>query len=197
MSIILATHNPHKLHELRAIIGSRYPLISLNDLQFTDDIPEPYPTLEENALEKAQVLAQLYPNYAVIAEDTGLEVFALHGEPGVKTARYAGTGKSKDNMQLLLHNLQGIEMRQAQFRTIIALIFQTQSYLFEGKVTGNIALQVMGNDGFGYDPVFIPDGYTQSFAQMLPELKNSMSHRRKAADKLAHFLQSNPMFDAI
>lgn len=188
MTIIFATHNNHKLREINTIIGTRFNVLSLRDLNFEDEIPEPHDTLEANALEKANAIHQYYPHAHIIAEDTGLEVAALHGAPGVLTARYAGTGKDEDNIKLLLNNMQGVENRQAQFRTIIALIWDNKQYLFEGIAEGTIANQVIGTQGFGYDPIFIPKGYTQTYAQMTDELKNSISHRYKATEKLAAFL---------
>jgi XTP/dITP diphosphohydrolase len=188
---IFASHNKHKVRELNAIIGEQFQLLSLSDLNFEDEIPEPHPTLEENAIEKARTLHWIYPNHAIIAEDTGLEVEALNNEPGVKTARYANTGETADNIQLLLDNMQNCSNRNAQFRTVIALIWHGTEYFFEGIAEGTIATQITGTQGFGYDPVFIPKGYDQTYAEMSDELKNTISHRRKAADKLAHFLQEH------
>lgn len=190
IELLFATHNAHKLREVSAIIGTRFRLLTLGDVGFDDEIPEPHPTLHENALEKAKVLHCLFPQFNIIAEDTGLEVAALNGAPGVMTARYAGTGLAQDNMRLLLHNLQGSTNRTAQFRTVLALIEHTgQMHYFEGVAQGSIRTEPSGAGGFGYDPVFEPQGYSQTFAEMPDMLKNSISHRYKAIQQLSDFLQ--------
>lgn len=188
--MIFATHNPNKLREVNEIIGTRFRLLSLADVGFNDDIPEPHETLHENALEKARILYQKF-NTNVIAEDTGLETDALNGQPGVRTARYAGEDKSPQaNMQLLLQQLESCTQRTAQFRTVFALILDGNEYCFEGIVRGTIAHRALGEGGFGYDPIFIPEGYQKTFAQMSSTEKNNISHRAKAAKKLADFLEN-------
>ncbi|HRI29016.1 MAG TPA: RdgB/HAM1 family non-canonical purine NTP pyrophosphatase [Chitinophagales bacterium] len=187
--LLFVTHNTHKLQEVQAIVGSSYQLRNLNDIGFTADIPEPHHTLEENALEKARTIYRQY-HVNCFAEDTGLEIDVLNGEPGVKTARYAGEHKNtQDNINLVLQKLQGQPNRSAQFRTVFALILNGQEYLFEGIARGTITTTPQGNGGFGYDPVFIPDGYEQTFAQLPAAVKNAISHRALALKKLLTFLQ--------
>lgn len=187
--LLFVTHNAHKLQEVQAIVGSGYEMLNLNDLGFTADIPEPHHTLEENALEKARTIYRQY-HINCFAEDTGLEIDALNGEPGVKTARYAGEHKNtQDNINLVLQKLQGQPNRSAQFRTVFALILNGQEYLFEGIARGTITTAPQGNGGFGYDPVFIPNGYEQTFAQLPAAEKNAISHRAIALQKLLTFLQ--------
>ncbi len=188
MKLVFATHNVHKLQEVQAMVGNSFELLSLNDLNYSEDIPEPYPTLEENALTKARTIHQQF-HLDCFAEDTGLEIDALNGEPGVISARYAGLHKnSEDNMQLVLSKLQHQTNRKAQFRTVVALILNNQEYLFEGIVRGHIAIGKSGVSGFGYDPIFVPDGYSDSFAVLPTEEKNKISHRYKAIEKLVAFL---------
>lgn len=190
IELLFATHNAHKLREVSAIIGTQFRLLTLGDVGFDEEIPEPHATLHENALEKAQVLHRLFPQFNVIAEDTGLEVAALNGAPGVMTARYAGTGLAQDNMHLLLQNLQSSTNRAAQFRTVLALIERKgQTHYFEGIAQGTIRTEPSGTGGFGYDPIFEPKGYHQTFAEMPDILKNSISHRYKALQQLSDFLQ--------
>lgn len=182
---IFATNNSHKLEELRQIVGDKVEVLSLRDMGFTEDIPENEPTLEGNALAKARVVAAQY-GLPCIADDTGLEVDALNGVPGVFSARYAG-GVGHDsvaNMNLLLENLKGEKNRKARFRTVIALIKDGEETLFEGIVEGHIAEIPAGENGFGYDPVFVPNGYDKSFAQLPASEKNSISHRGRAVRKL-------------
>lgn len=189
MKLVFATHNPGKLKEVQEIAGNRFELLNLDNIGFTEDIPEPWPTLEENALEKARTV---YRRFGVncFAEDTGLEIDALNGEPGVLTARYAGEHKSPDdNINLVLAKLQHANSRRARFRTVFALVLNGNEYLFEGIVNGNITLHRQGHGGFGYDPVFMPDGYTLTFAQLPAEVKNQISHRGKAMQQLISFLQ--------
>lgn len=187
--IVFATGNPHKLQEVKAILKLKnYNILSLADIGFHSEIEETAPTLEGNALLKARAI---YDNkkYNVFAEDTGLEVVALDMAPGVITARYAGQGRNNDdNMALLLSNLEGEKNRKARFRTVAALIVNGVEHLFEGEVWGQIATQKSGEEGFGYDPVFIPDGYTQSFAELPESIKNKISHRYNAMSKLGEFL---------
>lgn len=190
MDIVFATGNKHKLQEVNELIGHKFNIISLSDLNFHEDIPEPYETLEENALEKARVIHQKFGKNC-FSEDTGLEVAALNGAPGVYSARYAGSQKSaSDNIQLLLKNLAGEANRTAQFRTVAALIIDDKEYLFEGIVKGIITKELSGEGGFGYDPVFQPEGYTYSFAEMDGKEKNSISHRGRAIKKLVAFLDN-------
>ena len=190
MKLVFATNNKHKLDEMRAILGDKVELLSLADIDCHDDIPETADTLEGNALIKAR---HIYSKYgcSCFADDTGLEVDALGGEPGVYSARYAGeSNDSEANMRKLLQNLTGKTDRNAQFRTVIALIIDGEEKLFDGVVRGAIAEQRMGTAGFGYDPIFVPEGFAESFAQMPAEQKNSMSHRARAAAALNEYLQT-------
>ena len=189
--MIFATNNPHKLSEIRAILGDRFHIQSMAEAGCHDDIPETADTLEGNALIKARYLYERF-HTDCFADDTGLEVEALHGEPGVRSARYSGEGHdSAANIRLLLHNMQDITDRRARFRTVIALIFEGQEYLFEGRVEGEILTECHGQDGFGYDPLFRPSGYDTTFAEMTPEAKNAISHRGRATDGLMTFLQQH------
>ncbi|WP_298108604.1 non-canonical purine NTP diphosphatase [uncultured Bacteroides sp.] len=187
---VFATNNAHKLEEVKALLGDKIELLSMKDIKCSADIPETETTLEGNALLKARYI---YENYHIncFADDTGLEVEALNGAPGVYSARYAGEEhNSEANMKKLLHELEGVENRKAQFRTIFALIIEGKEYLFEGIVKGEIIKQRKGNAGFGYDPIFVPEGYTQTFAEMGSEEKNKISHRAKAVGKLCKFLHT-------
>ena len=189
MKLVFATNNRHKLEEVRAIVGDRVEVLSLNDIDCHDDIPETADTLQGNALIKARYI---YDKFGVdcFADDTGLEVDALDGEPGVYSARYAGEECcSEANMQKLLHNLTGKIDRNAQFRTVIALIINGEEKLFNGIVKGTIAEEKMGDSGFGYDPIFIPEGFSESFAQMSSDQKNSISHRYRATKQLSDYLK--------
>ena len=188
-NVVFATNNGHKLKEVQQIVGDSINLKSLADIGFTDDIPEDYETLEENASQKAW---HIYNQYSIdcFADDTGLEVEALGGRPGVFSARYAGEQRnSHDNIVKLLADLEGVSNRQAQFRTVIALIINGKEHRFEGVVKGTIIDILKGDDGFGYDPIFMPNGYAQTFAQMDIALKNSISHRGLAVNELAKFLR--------
>ena len=190
MKLVFATNNKHKLEEMRAILGGKVELLSLADIDCHDDIPETADTLEGNALIKAR---HIYEKYALacFADDTGLEVDALGGAPGVYSARYAGENNdSEANMQKLLANLDGASDRRAQFRTVIALIIDGEERLFDGIVRGAIATERKGGAGFGYDPVFVPEGYETSFAEMGAEQKNAISHRSRAASALNDYLQT-------
>lgn len=188
-NLIFATNNAHKLDEVRSILGSRFTIKSLKDIGCDADIPETADTLEGNALMKARFL---YEKYGVdcFADDTGLEVTALGGAPGVHTARYAGNHDSEANMNKLLNELEKKSDRSAQFRTVIALIIEGKEFLFEGIVKGTIAKEKAGDGGFGYDPIFIPDGFTQTFSQMGNDSKNHISHRALAVEKLYNYLNS-------
>ncbi|MBR3884311.1 MAG: non-canonical purine NTP diphosphatase [Bacteroidaceae bacterium] len=190
MKLVFATNNKHKLEEIRDILGSRVEVLSLNDINCHDEIPETADTLEGNALIKARYI---YEKYGVdcFADDTGLEVDVLNGAPGVYSARYAGeSNDSKANMNKLLQNLTGKSNRIAQFRTVIALIIKGEEKIFDGIVKGFIAEEKKGDSGFGYDPIFIPDGFSESFAQMTNEQKNSISHRFRATEKLNDYLKT-------
>jgi XTP/dITP diphosphohydrolase len=189
MKLVFATNNKHKLQEVRDIVGDRVEVLSLSDINCNDDIPETADTLQGNALIKARYI---YEKYGVdcFADDTGLEVEALDGAPGVYSARYAGEEcDSEANMKKLLHNLTDKNNRNAQFRTVIALIINGEERLFNGIVKGVIATKKMGTSGFGYDPIFIPEGFSESFAQMDASMKNSISHRYRATEELSKFLK--------
>lgn len=190
VELVFATNNQHKLKEVQALLGNHFRLLSLADIGFEDEIPEDFDTLQDNALQKARHIYSRF-GYNCFADDTGLEVDALSGEPGVYSARYAGEAKNPlDNITKLLKNLNGVKNRRAQFRTVIALILDGKEYLFEGKVEGEIVDEGRGVDGFGYDPIFLPDGFSQTFAQMPLDIKNQISHRGRAVAKLVAFLKS-------
>lgn len=187
---VFATNNLHKLEEVNAIIDDKIELLTLNDINCHTDIPETADTLEGNALIKAKFV---YDNYHkdCFGDDTGLEVEALNGEPGVYSARYAGDGHdSEANIKKLLHNLDGIENRKARFRTVFALIADGKEHYFEGIINGEIIKVRKGTAGFGYDSIFVPEGYTQTFAEMGNDVKNKISHRAIATQKLCKFLQN-------
>ena len=187
--LVVATNNAHKLEEISAILGDEMELFSLKDINCHADIPETADTLEGNARQKAMYI---YENYGMdcFADDTGLEVDALNGAPGVFSARYAGDGHdSEANMQKLLKELEGKENRKAQFRTAICLIMEDKEYLFEGIVKGAIIEEKRGGAGFGYDPIFVPEGYDQTFAELGNDIKNTISHRARAVEKLCKFLK--------
>ena len=191
MKLVFATNNKHKLQEVRDIVGNRVEVLSLSDIGCCDDIPETADTLQGNALIKAR---HIYGKYGLdcFADDTGLEVEALGGAPGVYSARYAGEEcDSEANMRKLLENLTGKTNRNAQFRTVIALIINGEEMLFNGIVKGAIATEKKGDSGFGYDPIFVPEGHSASFAQMSSEMKNSMSHRFRATQQLSDYLKEN------
>lgn len=187
--MVVATNNAHKLKEIAAILGQEIELLSLKDIQCYADIPETADTLEGNARQKAMYI---YENYGMdcFADDTGLEVESLGGAPGVFSARYAGDGHdSEANMQKLLKELAGKENRKAQFRTVICLIRNGKEYLFEGIVKGEIIQEKRGGAGFGYDPIFVPEGYDLTFAELGDDVKNTISHRARAVEKLCQFLK--------
>ena len=185
---VFATNNAHKLEEVTAILGDKIELLSMKDIHCHADIPETADTLEGNALLKARYIFENY-NMDCFADDTGLEVEALNGAHGVYSARYAGDAhNSEANMRKLLQDMEGIENRKAQFRTVFALIINGKEHLFEGIVKGEITKHRCGSSGFGYDPVFIPEGYTQTYAEMGNTLKNKISHRALATNKLCNFL---------
>lgn len=190
MKLCFATANQHKAKEIAAMLPAGYELVSLADLGYSGELPETQKTLEANALQKALHIWQKY-HINVFADDTGLEVDALNGEPGVYTARYAGPEKNDAlNMQLLLKNLEGVKNRSARFKTAIALILDGDIFEFDGILEGSIALQPQGTHGFGYDPIFIPEGMDITLAQCTPEFKNRISHRSKAFKSLLAFLEN-------
>lgn len=186
--IFFGTNNPHKLREIQEIIGSKYAVVSFKDLEDPIDVEETEPTLEGNAALKAKAFFE-HTGMACFADDTGLEVASLYGRPGVYTARYAGPQCSaEDNINKMLGELEGITARQAQFRTVIAYYNGEEMRYFEGVAKGNILEARQGEGGFGYDPIFQPEGYTQSFAEMAPDEKNAISHRGQAVRAFADFL---------
>lgn len=187
--LVFSTNNEHKLEEVKAILEPYYQILSLKDIGDDTDIPETGETLEDNALIKANYLWDTYHTNC-FADDTGLEVEALNNAPGVYSARYAGEQKSStDNVAKLLKELEGKENRNAQFRTVIALIIDGKKYVFEGKIKGVITTSARGNSGFGYDPVFQPEGYDKTFAELILADKNEISHRARAVEQLALFLR--------
>lgn len=191
MKLVFATNNPHKLAEIRQLLANETEIVSLAEIGCHEDIPEDHATLEENALQKARYIKEKY-GYDCFADDTGLEVEALNKRPGVYSARYAGPAKdSMANMKKVLQEMEGISQREACFRTVIALIIGNQEYLFEGRVDGKILRSRQGNAGFGYDPIFQPEGFEQSFAEMPMDEKNQISHRGRAIQKLISFLKTN------
>lgn len=189
-TLIFATNNKNKVTEVRSILGNSFSILSLKEAGIDIDIPEPHDTLQDNAAEKANTVFALTGKNC-FSEDTGLEVASLNNQPGVYSARYAGEHSNDEkNIAKLLHNLTG-KNRQARFRTVICLKKDGETYFFEGICNGTIAETPYGNSGFGYDPVFIPDGDTRTFAQMKMEEKNKFSHRKKAINQLIQFLQQH------
>ncbi len=186
--LIFATNNLHKLQEIRDLLQNKFEIVSLDEIGIREDIPETAVTLEGNALQKARFVYQK-THTDCFADDTGLEVDGLDGAPGVYSARYAGENASfDDNMDKLLSELKIHENRKASFRTVIAMIFKGDEYLFEGRVDGIILKERAGNLGFGYDPIFMPDNFEKSFAEMDPVQKNAISHRGQSVQKLVRFL---------
>jgi XTP/dITP diphosphohydrolase len=195
MTLIFASNNEHKVKEIKNILGNSFTLLSLSDLNIKEDIPEEEPFLEGNALAKARYIHNA-TGINVFADDTGLETDALNGLPGVHSARFAGENKdSSANIEKLLLLLGKTENRKARFRTVIALIFEKKEYLFEGIVNGNIISEKRGNEGFGYDPVFVPEGKNLTFAEMDLDEKNTISHRARALEKLREFLNQQRLSD--
>lgn len=189
-TLVFATNNKHKLDEVRKITSGLVNIVSLEDIDCHEDIPETSDTLEGNALQKAEYIKEHY-GLDCFADDTGLEVEALNNAPGVYSARYAGPGHdSEANMNKLLQEMNNIENRKARFRTVIALLLNGKQYVFEGIVNGEITKEKRGTTGFGYDPIFIPDNYTQTFAEMGNDIKNTISHRAEAVKKLNSFLST-------
>ncbi len=190
MKLIFATNNQNKVTEIKAALTNGLEIITLQEAGIDIDIPEPHNTLEENAAEKSTVIHKLTKQNC-FSEDTGLEVAALKGEPGVRSARYAGNdANNKKNIALLLQNMQNIKERNAQFKTVISLIVDDVEYQFTGICTGKIIQEEIGEMGFGYDAIFVPDGSDKTFAQMMMEEKNKYSHRKKALTKLIDFLNN-------
>jgi XTP/dITP diphosphohydrolase len=194
-TLIFATNNQHKVDEIQSLVGTDFNIIPLNSAGIYIDIPEPHDSLQENAYEKAITIYNI-SNQNCFSEDTGLEIIALNGAPGVKSARYAGDDRDfQANIDKVLLNLEGADNRAAQFRTVICLLWKEgniglQTYYFEGICKGHISNKMHGEKGFGYDPIFIPEGATKSFAEMTMEEKNTFSHRQKAVTQLFDFLRS-------
>jgi XTP/dITP diphosphohydrolase len=189
MRLCFASNNKHKLDEIKNVVGRKIDILSLADIKCNEELPETRNTLEGNSLQKAEYVLQHY-NTPCFADDTGLEVEALHGAPGVYSARYAGNHRNNDdNIALLLQNLKNDTNRKAQFRTVITLIgVEAQPVFFEGIIRGEIIAEKRGSSGFGYDPVFVPEGHSRTFAEMTLEEKNQLSHRAIAVKKLAEYL---------
>lgn len=188
--IVFATHNEHKLREVAEVLKDRYQVIGLTELGCTEDIEETADTLQGNAHIKSMYVYEKY-GYDCFSDDTGLEVDALNGAPGVYSARYGGGDHdSEANIKKLLHNMEGVENRSARFKTVISLIEKGKERLFEGVVEGDILVTPIGDKGFGYDPVFVPKGYDKSFAELGDEVKNKISHRALAVNKLVDYLQT-------
>lgn len=190
-SIVFATNNKHKIEEIQAILGEEFSITPLSDIGCNEDIPETSMTIEGNASQKARYVNEKY-KVDCFADDTGLEVDALGGKPGVNSARYAGPGHDFDaNVTKLLKELNGHLSRRARFKTVISLVTDDNEILFDGVINGIIINERRGTKGFGYDPVFVPDGYEQTFAEMPAELKNAISHRAIATKKLVKYLKEN------
>ena len=188
VTLVFATNNRHKLDEVQQMVGDKFKIVSLADIKCFDEIPETADTLEGNALQKAHFVKENY-GYDCFADDTGLEVEALNNEPGIYSARYAGEACSfEDNMNKLLTNLQGVDNRSACFRTVIALIKDGEEHLFSGMINGSITETKQGVGGFGYDPIFMPEGYNQTFSELGEAIKNGISHRAEAVKRLNAFL---------
>ena len=187
-TLIFATNNRNKVAEIQSLVGPNFTIIPLKEAGIEIDIPEPHDQLEDNAKEKALTIFNM-TNQNCFSEDTGLEIVALGGAPGVKSARYAGeNSNAQSNIDLVLSNMTGVENRTAQFRTVICLIWENQTYYFEGICKGQILSNMQGENGFGYDPIFVPDGASKSFSNMTMEEKNTFSHRKKAVTQLFDFL---------
>lgn len=189
MKLVFATNNPNKLAEIRMLVPSSIEILSLKDINCNEELPETSDTLEDNAAQKAYFVFDNY-GYNCFADDTGLEIEALDGRPGVHSARYAGDDcVAEDNMQKVLGEMQGEDNRDACFRTIISLVIDGKEFQFEGQVDGQIIPEKWGDKGFGYDPIFLPDGFEESFAQMSVQRKNEISHRGLAVKQLIEFLK--------
>jgi XTP/dITP diphosphohydrolase len=193
-NLIFATNNQHKVDEIRFVIGAQFDIVTMKEAGIDIDIPEPHDTLEANATEKSQTIHRM-TGQDCFSEDTGLEVNGLNGEPGVKSARYAGdTRNFQKNVDKVLQNLKGKTDRSARFRTVVSLILNDKEHLFEGVCEGHISEDQKGIEGFGYDPIFIPTGAAVSFAEMTMEEKTSYSHRQKAVAKMINFLNNDRGF---
>jgi XTP/dITP diphosphohydrolase len=190
MKIVFATNNPNKLKEIKALVPKHIEIVSLSEIGCNEDIPETGETLEANAFQKVNYVKEHF-GYDCFADDSGLEINALNGNPGVYSARYAGPERNADaNMAKIITELHGCDNRKAQFRTAIALVLNGEEQLFEGKVEGEISLTKLGEKGFGYDPIFVPENETRSFAQMTMQEKGEISHRGKAVRRLINYLSS-------
>ncbi|MBN1820044.1 MAG: non-canonical purine NTP diphosphatase [Prolixibacteraceae bacterium] len=190
MKLVFATNNKHKLEEIQAILGNEFELLGLEEIACNEEIPEEQPTIEGNASQKAFYIFNYY-GYNCFADDTGLEIEALNNEPGVYSARYAGEEKNPEaNMDKVLQKLSEINNRKARFRTVISLVLNGSEIQFEGIVTGEILREKRGKKGFGYDPVFLPEGFNESFAEMDLSVKNTISHRGRAMEKLVKYLKT-------
>lgn len=187
MKLVFATNNPHKIQEVNAVLGNSFEIIGLKAIGCQEELPETHDTIRENAQEKARYVHEHY-RVDCFSEDSGLEIDALNGEPGVHTAHYSGSRDADANIQLVLDKMAGVTNRAARFRTVIALILNGREYLFEGTVEGAILHEKRGTGGFGYDPIFAPTGYEHSFAEMSSDIKNQISHRAKATRELIAFL---------
>ncbi len=187
MKLVFATNNPHKIREVTEVLGNAFEIAGLKDIGCTEELPETHDTIPENAQEKAQYIFKSY-GVDCFSEDSGLEIDALHGEPGVHTAHYSGTRDAEDNIKLVLKKMAGQANRSARFRTVIALILHGREYLFEGVVEGSILEEKRGIGGFGYDPIFAPEGYEHSFAELSSDIKSQISARAKATRQLIAFL---------
>jgi XTP/dITP diphosphohydrolase len=191
MKLIFATHNSNKAFEIQKLLPKDFQVLSLDDIDFQDEIPENEPTIETNSAFKAQFIFNKF-NLNCFADDTGLEIEALNGKPGVHSARYAGENKNSDaNIERVLEELSGIENRNARFKTVITLIFKGDQHIFEGIVNGQIISEKRGENGFGYDPIFIPENEIRTFAEMELDEKNKYSHRARALEKMIEFLKKN------
>ena len=186
-ALYFATNNPHKVQEIQGVLGDEFEIKTLNDLACEEDIPETGMTFEENAKQKTDFIVERY-DVPCFADDSGLEVEALNLEPGVYSARYSGSRNMDENIDFLLERLAGVEDRTARFKTVVSLYLDGKQYFFEGCISGRIIDQRRGEKGFGYDPIFIPEGYAETFAEMSINKKNTISHRAIAVKKLADFL---------
>ncbi|MDP4865177.1 MAG: non-canonical purine NTP diphosphatase [Crocinitomicaceae bacterium] len=191
MKLVFATQNQHKAAEIQALLPSEFEVLTLNDINISEDIPETADTLEGNASQKSHYILRHY-SLDCFSDDTGLEIKAINSEPGVYSARYAGPSKNADeNMNKVLEKLAGKSDRTAQFRTVISLILEGKEHIFEGVVKGSIISEKRGTDGFGYDPIFVPEGQNKTFAELSLDEKNKMSHRARAFEKMIHFLKND------
>lgn len=190
MELVFATRNVNKIKEVKAIVPKSVKIVTLREIGCDEELPETHDTIEDNSLEKAVYVHEKY-GVNCFAEDSGLEVQALNGEPGVNSAHFSGSRNTEENIEFLLHQLKGIANRQAQFKTVFTLNIANKKLQFAGNVTGNIALEPRGKNGFGYDPVFIPDGYIHTFAELSAAEKASISHRTKAFNLLIDYIRKN------